>query len=85
MMKRKKDKVSVDVEENVLTLYLCVKAALEQNPRLPEKYIMEGNKFLSKIKEYSGIDNTHLKDDLVEYNYSFNATYEKNPKLESDK
>ena len=37
LSKRKKDVVKVEVEENILTLYLCVKAALVQNPRLPDE------------------------------------------------
>lgn len=84
LSKRKKDVVKVEVEENILTLYLCVKAALVQNPRLPDEYLKEGYKFLNKIKEMSGIDNTHPNDDLIEYGYTFNAVYEKNPNIESD-
>ena len=85
LFNRKKNKTKIEVEENVLTLYLGLKALLEQSPALPEEYLIEGYNFLTKIKELSGIDNDLKDDDLVDYKYTFNAIYEKNNKIKSDK
>ena len=79
---KKKFKTNIKVDENVLTLYLGLKALLQQSPQLPKEYLVEGYKYLNKIKELS--DNDYLDDDLIEYSY--NAIYEKSKvKEESDK
>ena len=81
---KKKFKTNIKVDENVLTLYLGLKTLLQQSPKLPKEYLVEGYKYLNKIKELSGIDNDYLDDDLIEYSY--NAIYEKSKvKEESDK
>ena len=81
---KKKFKTNIKVDENVLTLYLGLKALLQQSPQLPKEYLVEGYKYLNKIKELSDIDNDYLDDDLIEYSYS--AVYEKSKvKEESDK
>ena len=81
---KKKFKTNIKVDENVLTLYLGLKVLLQQSPQLPKEYLVEGYKYLNKIKELSGIDNDYLDDDLIEYSY--NAIYEKSKvKEESDK
>lgn len=72
---KKKFKTNIQVDENVLTLYLGLKALLQQSPLLPKEYLEEGYKYLNKIKELSGIDNDYLDDDLIKYTYS--AIYEK--------
>ena len=81
---KKKFKTNIKVDENVLTLYLGLKALLQQSPQLPKEYLVEGYKYLNKIKELSDIDNDDLDDDWIEYSY--NAIYEKSKvKEESDK
>ena len=81
---KKKFKTNIKVDENVLTHYLGIKALLLQTPQLPKQYLVEGYKYLNKIKELSDIDNDYLDDDLIEYSY--NAIYEKSKvKEESDK
>ena len=72
---KKRFKTEVKVNEDVLTLYLGLKALLQQGSKLPKEYLEEGYKYLNKIKELSGIDHDYLDDDLIEYSYS--AIYEK--------
>lgn len=81
---KKKFKTEVRVNEDALTLYLGLKALLQNGSKLPKEYLEDGYKYLNRIKELSGIDYDHLDDDLIEYSYS--AIYEERKiNKESDK
>lgn len=86
MVKKKEEVVTrtYRVQENVLTLILCVETLLEQQPPLPLEYRKEGFKFLNKIKTMSGLEEkAYLDYDIVDYDY--NITFKKNLNIRSDK